>query len=785
VGNDLTLEAGRFVGRSVLRREDPRMLAGRGRYVADVSVPGMLHAAFVRSDVARGTIVRIDASTASRLPGVHAIYTAEDLDPVAGPMWGTLYTPPAAGPPARPLARGDVRFVGDSIAIVIAENRYVAEDAAALVDVEIEPLPAVIDLADAASDRRIVHAELGTNIAASVDTLDERAWSATRAGAAHVVSRTFTQARAANVPMEGRAIVADWDAWTPELRIWSATQNVHEVRACAARLVGIPEHQVRVISDDVGGGFGMKIFVSPDEACVILAARQLGRPVSWIEDRLENLLAAGHARHDEATIEVAFDTDARILAMRIDHLEDVGAFPVGGAGSSTGSIKRLAPGPYRVGSVYYRGRALYTNTCGRVAYRGPWMFETVLRERVLDHAAREMGIDPLELRRRNVIQTSELPHVTATGSRYVNITPAETLDQAAELIGYESFRESQAAARAEGRLVGIGLAMFVEPTGMGAGLLGSDTACIRISPSGTVDVFIGTGSTGNSVETTIPQVVAEHLGCRLADVVFHQGDTASAPWGHGSGGSRAAVVAGGAARETSLVLHERIMKVAAELLEASADDLEMAESVISVRGTPARAVALANVAAFVYAHPEALPSGEQGLEAQVRYRSPDAYTFSNACHACTCEVDAETGEVSLRHYVVSEDCGRLINPMVVEGQIAGGVVQGIGGALHERFLYDDEGTPLTTTFLDYLLPTADGIPRFTFGHVETPSATSGGFKGMGEGGAIAAPAAVANAVADALAAWTTDVVLPLPMGPADVLAVITSVTPRDLGATTP
>ncbi len=742
--------AARFVGRAIPRREDARMLSGHGRYVADVTRPRMLQAAFVRSDVARGVIEHLDVGAARALPGVHAVFVAADLNAGAGPMWATMYEG-APGPPLRPLADEEVRFVGDPVAIVVAEDRYVAEDAAGLVELDVSPAAPVLSFEEALSDRELVHPELGTNLAASVDALDEAAWAAVCAEAAHVVTRRFQQGRATNVPMEPRGIVADWDPWTPELQVWSSTQNTHEVRAACARLLRIPEHHVRAIAGDVGGGFGMKIFLTPDEACVVLAAHRLGRPVQWIEDRQENLLAAGHARADDATVSMAFDPDGRLLAMRAEHVEDVGAFPVGGTSSSTGTIRRLLPGPYRVPKLFYRGRAVYTNTCGRTAYRGPWLFETVLREQLFDHAARELGIDPLELRRRNVLRAGDLPYTAATSATFVGVTPGETLDIAAELIGYTAFRDEQRRARAEGRYLGVGLSLFVEPTGMGVGILGSDQATIRIEPSGVVNVHMGTGSTGNSLETTIPQIVAEHLGCELDDVVFHQGDTASSPWGHGSGGSRGAVVSGGAARAASIELRERVLRLAADHLEAAPEDLELARGIVSVRGTPARTVSLADIAATVHRRPEAVADNDRSLEVAVRYRPPHPYTWSNAAHACTCEVDIETGVVSLRHYAVGEDCGTIINPMVVDGQIAGGVAQGIGGALLENFVYDDVGNPLTTTFLDYLLPTAADVPPIDVGHLETPSAVPGGFKGMGEGGAIGAPAAVANAVADALA----------------------------------
>ena len=767
-----TTGATRFVGERVQRREDPRMLTGRGRYVANVSVPGMLHAAFLRSELARGRIVSINADAARALPGVEAVFTAAELNPMAGPMWATMYGPDAPSPPARPLADGDVRFAGDAVAIVVAQSRAIAKDGCDLIELDVEPLDAIVALEDARDDVAVVHPELGTNIAAAVDALDEEAWTAARARAAHVVTRTFRQARGCNAPLEGRAVLASWDPWTPLLTVWASTQNAHEVRAMCGRLVGIPEHQVRVIMGDVGGGFGQKIYVSPDEAGVILASYRLGQPVKWVEDRSENLLAAGHARNDVATASVALDADGQILALHVEHLEDVGAFPVGSTSSSVSSVRRLVAGPYKVPEVFYTGRSLYTNTCGRVAYRGPWLMETTIREQLLDHAAREIGMDPIELRRRNVIRREDQPYTSSSGVVFDSISPDETIEQAASLIGWGEARAEQERLRAEGRHVGIGMAVFVEPTGIGAGALGTDQATIRIEPTGVVNVYMGTGSTGNSLETTIPQLVADHLGCALDDVAFHQGDTDSAPWGHGSGGSRAAVVSGGAARAAAIQLRERVARIAAELLEAAPDDLDVAGGVVSVRGVPSRAVSIRDVAHVVHQRPETLPEPiDRALEVAVRYRPTDVYTWSNACHACLCEVDVETGLVSLRRYVVSEDCGVMINPMIVEGQIAGGVAQGIGGALYEHFVYDPDGNPLTATFADYGLPSAVEVPPIEYGHIETPSRLPGGFKGMGEGGAIGSPSAVANAVADALAPLT-DGVTSFPLSPGAIVTLL-------------
>jgi len=748
--------AGRFVGQSIKRREDPRLLTGHGSYVDDVVVPGMLHASFVRSDLARARITSIDAEAARALPGVHAVLTAADLNPGAGSRQPSMFqgdAPPSPCAPVPLLADGDVRFVGDPVAIVIAESRYVAEDGCELVEVDYEDLPAVVDAELAITEtENLVHPELGSNVAMIVPTPPDPVLEEIFASAAHVVSETLVQHRHTNVPMETRGVVAGYEPASGELDISLSTQNPHEARQVCSRLTGVPEHRVRVRGADVGGGFGQKFFMPRDEQIVVAAAVKIGRVVKWIEDRRENLIAANHARADRITVEMAVDAEGHLLAARLDHLEDCGAYPVGGTGGVGPFVAMLFPGPYRLGRIGFVSTAVWTNTCGRGAYRGPWMLETVAREEMLDLVARAIGVDPLEVRRRNVIHADELPFTTAMGMELDHVTPAETLEQAVEIIGYDEFRaEQRAAFERDGRLLGIGIGLYVEPTSMGSGSLGVETATVRVQPSGKVTVMLGTGSHGQGVETTMAQVVAEYLGVAIDDVVVVQGDTASSPFGGGTGGSRTAVVAGGATREASIEVRQKAVEIAAHLLEAAPEDLEVEDGRVSVRGTPTRGVEMSEIARVAYNSPAELPEGlAPSLEATVSYQAPPI-TWSNACHICSVEVDPDTGIVKMLRYVVSEDCGVMINPMIVEGQIAGGVAQGIGGVLYEHFVYDEYGTPLTTTFLDYLVPTATEVPVIEYGHVETRSPTPGGHKGMGEGGAIGSPPAVFNAVADALA----------------------------------
>ncbi|MEX0663138.1 MAG: xanthine dehydrogenase family protein molybdopterin-binding subunit [Acidimicrobiia bacterium] len=748
--------AGRFVGQKVKRVEDPRLLTGRGRYVDDVNVAGMLHAAFVRSDLPRARIVRIDTEEARALPGVLAVLTGADLNPSTGSMqptmWAAASNPPGPCAPVTPLAGDDVRFVGDPVAIVVAENRYVAEDACELVAVEYEMLEPIVDYETAADATDLVHSELGSNVATDVGGPPSPDLEATFASAAHVITETLHQHRHTNVPMETRGVVASYKPSTGELDVELSTQNPHEVRQVCARFLGVPEQLIRVRGVDVGGGFGQKYFVQRDELSVIAAAHKIGRNVKWIEDRRENLIASNHARADRITVRMALDDEGHILGAHLDHLEDCGALPVGGTGGTGVFAAMLFTGPYKVPELGFRSRQIWTNTCGRGAYRGPWMLESVAREEMMDLVARELGIDPLELRRRNVLHQEDLPYTMPSGMPIDHVTLSETLEQAVEIIGYDAFRAEQRRAFDEdGRLLGIGIGLYAEPTSMGSGNLGVETATVRVQPSGKVTVMLGTGSHGQGVETTMTQVVAEYLGVEIADVVVIQGDTATSPFGAGTGGSRTAVIAGGAAREASLEVREKVLQIAAHLLEAAPEDLEMEDSRVAVRGTPAKGVTLAEVARVALNSPAELPPDvKPSLEATVSYQAPPV-TWSNACHLCTVEVDADTGLVEVLRYVVSEDCGVMINPMIVEGQVAGGVVQGIGGVLYEHLVYDDDGNPLTTTFMDYLVPTAAEVPEIEYGHIETRSPTPGGHKGMGEGGAIGSPPAVFNAVADALA----------------------------------
>jgi carbon-monoxide dehydrogenase large subunit len=758
--------------------EDARLLAGTGTFVDDVTRPEMLHACFVRSPFARARIGGIDTSEARAIPGVHAVLVAADVNPGAREQWHTAMGPDVPEVPRPPLAEGEVRFAGDPVALVVAESRYVAEDAADLVVVDYEPLPALVDYAAAEGSEVSVHETVPGNVVGELAGPPAADVEEAFAAAPHVVTETFRQHAYAPVPMETRGFVVEWSGASGEMTIWASTQVPHELKLFCSRLLGVPEDRIRVVMRDTGGGFGQKALVLREEMCLMLAARAIPAPIKWIEDRRENLMSAGQSRHDHATARVALDRDGSLLAAAVDHVQDAGAYPTPWPVGTAAAVGMLFPGPYRIPRATFRSKVVLSNTVGRTAYRGPWQFESVVREVLLDIAARQLSIDPIELRRRNLLRRDELPYSSATGFTYDHVTPLETFEQAIAMLDHEAFRREQEDARTDGRYLGVGTCTFVEPTAPGYGVYGTEGATIRIEPSGKVNVYVAGGSSGNSVETTVVQLVADELGVEIDDVATIQGDTAVTPFGAGAVGSRSASMTAGAVAETAAVLRERILAIAAHRLEAAVEDLELGGGRVSVRGAASYGVDYEEIARIAYGAPDELPPGTPaGLEETGRYTAASPQVWTNATHVCTCAVDVVTGQVELLRYIVSEDCGPMINPSVVEGQIDGGTVQGIGGALYEHLVYDEDGNPLTTTFLDYLLPTAVEIPVIEHGHVETPGPGPGGYKGVGEGGAIGAPPAVVNAVADALAPLGV-VITDQPLTPSRIVALLES-APRE------
>ncbi|OBJ59401.1 xanthine dehydrogenase family protein molybdopterin-binding subunit [Mycobacterium sp. 1423905.2] len=762
--------APRYAGTRVQRVEDGRLLTGRGGFVDDISRPGMLHACFVRSPFARARINGIDASAALELPGVHAVFTAADLNPDVKEAWHAVAGKDMPDTPRPPLAEGEAKFVGDPVALVVAENRYLAEDALELIDVDYDPLPAVTDFTQAQESEVLVHDTYPNNVAGGMAGAppDEEIFDTSPC----VVKETVYQQIYAPVPIETRGLVVEWSAATGELTLWASTQTPHELRAFCARLLGIAAQRVRVIMRDTGGGFGQKVVPMREDMCIMLAARKVPAALKWIEDRRENLMSAGQARHVNGTGRMAFDEDGLLRAVDIDYAQDIGAYPTPYPVLTTAAIGMFFPGPYRVPKASFNYKTVFSNTSGLAAYRGPWQYETLAREVLFDIAARKMNLDPVELRRRNLLRRDEMPYFNPNGMPYDHVAPMDTFEQAVKILDHEGFRKEQREALAQGRYLGLGFSAYIEPTGAATGHLATEGATIRMEPTGKINVYVNGGSSGNSLETTVVQLTADALGADIDDVATIQGDTAVTPYGAGTQGSRSGPMTAGAVNEAGSVLRQRIVAMAAHRLKVPESDVELAQSTAAVRGDSSRRVTFGELAYTAYYEPQQLPPDVSPvLEATARYVATAPILWANATHACTCEVDPQTGKVTLLRYIVSEDVGPMINPAIVEGQIAGGTVQGIGGALMEDMVYDDDGNPLATTFVDYLLPTATEVPWIEYGHVEIPGPGPGGYKGVGEGGAIGSVPAVINAINDALAPLGVTVTR-LPASPASIAALL-------------
>jgi carbon-monoxide dehydrogenase large subunit len=750
----------RITGTSIQRVEDARVLTGRGRYVDDVVLPGMLHAAFVRSPYPHARLTSIDVAAARAMPGVVAVLTGADLQQLTNPMTIQML-PGYRSPVFYPLATDRVRFVGDPVAVVIAESRYLAEDARDEVQVDYEPLQAVVTIEQALEPSGpALFDEVGSNVVfqdshtyGDVDTVF--------AGADRVFKETFRQHRYANVPMETRGCVAHFDPGTEELTYYVATQSPHGVRFALSGLLNQPAQRMRVVSNDVGGAFGLKGFVYREDVAIAAASKRLGQPIKWIEDRNEHLMASAHAREEDVAVEAAVANDGTLLGLKARLVMNQGSYPLLPFPSAlfTAIMRVMMPGPYRVQALQFDTTVVASNKAPYVAYRGPWEVETWVRERLLDVIARELQIDPIEIRRRNIVTAEEQPRPMITGPMLERMSARQTLDRAVELMDYSSFRAAQAEARQHGRYKGVGIATFIEaapgPRNMSEALgfgLGKERAHVRMEIDGHLTVITAQMPHGQGHETTLAQVAADEMGVPFEHVKVLYGDTRVTPFSLiGTGGSRAATMASGAVLYGTRHIKEKVLNAAAGMLEASPADLEIENAMISVRGAPQRTVPLAQIAMMSYMAPAHLPPDAQGgLEATNDFDG-DEGGWSQATHACWVDVDPETGQVKIDRYLVVEDCGTLINPAIVEGQVRGGVAQGIGGVLYEHAAYDDDGQFLAGTFMDYLLPTTTEVPNIEIEHLETPPISDVNFRGVGEGGAIAAPAALTNAIEDALA----------------------------------
>ncbi len=755
---------GRYVSARIKRLEDPPLLTGKARYLDDLKLPGMLTVAFLRSPHAHASIVELDLGGALDAPGVVALLTGEEVALSARPLRAELRVPgyKLTGWPA--LAREKVRFVGELVAAVAASDRYRAEDALEQIRVSYEPLPAVTDAErgmEAGAPR--LHAELADNVFLHVHFDNGKVEQAFREAEIRF-SETFRHARCTGAPMENRGVIAHLDQPGGTLTVWASTQAPHLLRTGLAEALDLPESRIRVIAPAVGGGFGPKMHLFPEDVVICLLALRLGRPVKWVEDRRENLMAGAHAREHVNRIEVAAKRDGTLLGFRATLVCDVGAYSIYPVTAALEPMTAagILPGPYRVQGYSYDAYAVATNKCPTGAYRGVGMvLGTFVRERVVDILARRTGLDSAEIRRRNFIERGDFPYPSASGLVIDSGSYAESLDKLLEVTDYAKLRQAQQEAR-NGKYRGVGLGVYTEFTGMGSGafrrrgmvgLPGHDAATVRVEPSGEARAFVSAASQGQGHTTTLAQILADGLGLPIGSVSIVQSDTERCPHGSGSFASRSMVASGGALILAARTVREKILTIAAHRLEAAAEDLVIENAEIMVRGMPARKISVREVALSAYC-PAAgtLPEGlDPGLEATQYYDPPPA-TFSNGAHLAVVDVDIETGQVEIVRYVVVEDCGKMVNPTIVEGQVHGAVAQGIGNALYEELAYDDAGQPLTTSFMDYLLPTSAELPAVEVAHIETPPpVTVSGFKGMGEGGTIGATATVANAVADALA----------------------------------
>jgi len=766
----------RVIGARIRRNEDPRLLQGLGCFVDDVNPPGVLHAAAVRSPHPHARIVAIDAAHARAMPGVHLVLTAADLGEVNQPTPLLIPHPDLVHPRTqRPLATDEVRYVGEIVALVVAESRYLAEDAASLVEVAYEPLEAVGDLeAAAVPDAPRVHADVPANRAARVV---QRVGDPDRAfaRAPHRFRDRLAIERSCGSPLEGRGVVAEFDPRVGTLRVWDSTQAPLPIKNGLAGIFGLPEFRVEVIAPDMGGGFGTKIMLFyPEEILIPYAAMRLGRAVKWIEDRREHLLSASQERGQIHHVEVATDVGGRILALRTRFLHDAGAYTPYGIVVPLITATQL-PGPYRITDYHVEFDVVYTNRVMVTPYRGAGRpHGAFVMERVIGLIAQGLGLHPVEVRRRNFIGPDEFPWDVGLTfqdggpTRYDSGDYPAGLRMALEKIGFAGFRGRQAAARAAGRYLGLGVACYVEGTGIGP----YEGAHVRVEPSGKVLVATGVTTQGQGHHTTLAQIAAEALGCSPGDVTVITGDTRRFNWGAGTFASRALVTSGNAVGIAARTVRDKAIRIAADLLEASPDDLELIDGTVRVRGVAGRALPLgalatvanpiryaygrdASEAALKLVRPRAgavLAEGEEpGLEASGYYAPPRA-TFSSGCHAAIVEVDTATGDVRFLRYVVQHDCGTLVNPTIVEGQVQGGAAQGIGGAFYERLACDPSGQPLAASFMDFLMPTAREVPAMEIVHNETPSPLNPlGIKGAGEAGAIPVPALVAEAIDDALA----------------------------------
>jgi carbon-monoxide dehydrogenase large subunit len=754
--------AEKLFGASIKRREDPRLITGKGNFVDDVRIPGTAHAAFVRSPHAHAKIRGIDTAAAKRLKGVLAVYTGKDLSGV-NPLPVGWLIPNMKIPARRVLATDRVRHMGEAVAVVIADSPYVARDAAELVEVDYEPLPAVVDAAKAVQrGATAVHDEAPDNVSFHWQLGDKAATDKAFAGAAKVVKQSFRNHRLIPNAIEPRACLASSNPGTGDVTLWLTTQNPHVNRLLmAAFVLGMPEHKLRVISPDVGGGFGSKIFVYPEEVVVTWVSRTLGKPVKWTAERRESFLTDAHGRDHFSDAEMALSADGRILGLRVKTIANMGAYlSLFAPAIPTYLYGTLLAGAYQTPAIHVEVSAVFTHTTPVDAYRGAGRPEACyLVERMVDLSAKELGIDPLEIRRKNFIPKDKFPYQTPVAVQYDSGNYIAALDKALEAFDYRAFRKEQEEARKKGRYLGVGFSTYVEACGLApsqvAGALGAqaglyESATVRVHPTGKITVFTGSHSHGQGHETTFAQVAADELQVPIEDVEIVHGDTGQVPFGMGSYGSRSGPVGTAAIYMGAQKIKEKAKKIAAHLLEASEADVVYEGGKFSVKGSPGRAKTFGDVALMAYLAHNMPKNLEPGLEA-ISFFDPGNFVFPFGTHVCVVEVMRDTGQVKVVRYLAVDDLGRVINPMIVDGMVHGGVAQGVSQALWEHAEYDETGQLITGSFMNYAMPHADDLPKLEVARTETPSPVNPlGIKGAGETGTIASTAAVANAVMDAL-----------------------------------
>ena len=749
-------------GSSIKRREDPKLITGQGAFVDDIKMVGMLHVAIVRSPHAHATIININTSKAKNLPGVVAVFTGAELQQEAGPLIVGWLLPDIKHTSRPTMAFDTARFVGEAVAVVVAENPAIAIDAAGLVNVDYEPLPAIVNPEKTTrSGAPQLHPEAPNNVAWKWEVGGGDIEAAAKDAEVAVRQRIINQRLIANA-MEGRGVVADYNRGTNHLTLWTSTQVPHFVRLVVSIATGHPEHQLRIVAPDVGGGFGSKICPYVEEIIMAVVAKRLGKPIKWVETRQENYIATNHGRDHVQDLEIMGNRDGTITGLRATVYANMGAH-----------LSFLAPliptylfgltlvGPYNNPNVSAKVYGTFTNTTPVDAYRGAGRPEsTFVVERMVDLFAQEIGMDPVEVRRKNLIPPFDNGHTIATGVSLDSGNYEAAFNRALEMVGYQDFRQEQQQARQEGRYLGIGLSSYIEICGAAPSAIASalgaqaglwESALVRVHPTGKVTVYTGSSSHGQGHETTFAQIASSDLGIPMDDVEIVHGDTAQIQFGAGTYGSRSAAVGGTAIRLGVEKIKDKARRLAAHLLEAAEADVVYEDGRLFVQGAPANAKTFQEVALACYLA-SSLPEGmEPGLEA-TSFFDPPNFTWPFGTHIAVVEVDADTGEVKLLRYIAVDDVGNVINPMIVDGMVHGGITQGLGQALQEEAIYDDSGQLLTGSMMDYAVPTADVLPSFEVERTVTPSPTNPlGVKGAGETGTIGASAAVINAVVDALA----------------------------------